>query len=655
MENTFSKEWWINALQLNESKASTETSQYHQLVLNEMDEIERTSQEFNTPIEDLRYAFETGQETILNDDVWSKLKNTDSYKIKNLEQAIKLADKYKKDWKSILNAIKAEEQLPLPMVLNWGDGKYYLVAGNTRLMIYRALGLQPVVLMAKLDLKIQEGSSVFDVNTIKLDAKQNNVIKKFIKFAVSVLDLQNVPSNLTLSYDNDEAKERHSFGYFDPNTDRIWLYVKNRNLADILRTLAHELVHRRQAELGILDENSGQTGSPIENAANAAAGALLRHFGKENNQIFEHKILKEGFEEVVDKILKVFPEMQDDFIDIGVIYNKNKTLINQISKHPDGKTLVLKNELEEQEKEFKEFLNFLEQTINLYSNISPLLKEKVYKNILETLETYLDHFKKLNKFYTKLYNHLINPLSKDQLDKEAMSLLQEVSIEQLKTQFVDSGKISLDIFDKIVDAASNQGALATWLTSKVANKLIKSEDIYKFKEYFKTFNKYKNEFPFKDINQYKTANDVTTFIKKSIEIEEKVSQAGQSINTDSKSNLVSLNGIKELESVGIKFLGMVDGYQCFKIPTELGGNEQAFKIYRKHLAKCQRNAEDEEAKGIHICTMANQDYFDSYLLGDEDVLADDLYVFFNLNDPKSPYQFHYNGEQFMDKNDNNVV
>jgi hypothetical protein len=297
MENTFSKEWWIDVLQLDESKASTETSPYHQLVLDEMDEIELTSQKFNTPIEDLRYAFETGQETILNDDVWFKLKNTDSYKIKNLEQAIKLADKYSnewgnKDWKGILDAIKNEEQLPLPMVLNWDDNKYYLVAGNTRLMIYKALGLQPVVLMAKLDLKIQEGSAVFDVNTIKLDAKQNNVIKKFIKFAVSVLDLQNVPSNLTLSYDNDEAKERHSFGYFDPNADKIWLYVKNRNLADILRTLAHELVHRRQAELDMLDENSGQTGSPIENAANAAAGALLRHFGKENNQIYEHKTNK---------------------------------------------------------------------------------------------------------------------------------------------------------------------------------------------------------------------------------------------------------------------------------------------------------------------------------------------------------------------------
>jgi Zn-dependent peptidase ImmA (M78 family) len=103
------------------------------------------------------------------------------------------------------------------------------------------------------------------------------------------LGLQSPPSNLTLSYDNDKAKEKRSFGYFDPNNKKIWVYVKNRNMADILRTLAHELVHRKQEEDGRLDINSGKTGSPIEDEANALAGVLLRNFGKINNSIYEHK------------------------------------------------------------------------------------------------------------------------------------------------------------------------------------------------------------------------------------------------------------------------------------------------------------------------------------------------------------------------------
>jgi hypothetical protein len=64
-------------------------------------------------------------------------------------------------------------------------------------------------------------------------------------------------------------------------------------MADILRTLAHELVHRKQDEDGRLDITSGETGSEIENEANAQAGILLRNFGKTNKHIYE-QLLKEG-------------------------------------------------------------------------------------------------------------------------------------------------------------------------------------------------------------------------------------------------------------------------------------------------------------------------------------------------------------------------
>jgi len=60
-------------------------------------------------------------------------------------------------------------------------------------------------------------------------------------------------------------------------------------MADILRTLAHELVHRKQEEDGRLTPTSGETGSPIEDEANAMAGVLLRNFGKINNGIYENK------------------------------------------------------------------------------------------------------------------------------------------------------------------------------------------------------------------------------------------------------------------------------------------------------------------------------------------------------------------------------
>ena len=276
-------------IEIAESKPGFYVSPYHSLIIDELGEIERTAEEFNTPIPDIRFAFENARENILTDKIWSKLENSDSFDVKNLDQAVKLANKYKKDWKSIVKAIQDEKQLPLPMVLNYGPDKYYLVAGNTRLMIYRALGLQPIVLMGAIDLTIKEESEAFDLNSIKLNESQTATIGEFIKYACKNLAIQNPPHNLTLSYDNEEAKQKRSFGYFEPTANKIWVYVKNRNMADILRTLAHELVHRRQDELGMIGEESGETGSTIENEANAMAGVLLRDFGKINNSIYENK------------------------------------------------------------------------------------------------------------------------------------------------------------------------------------------------------------------------------------------------------------------------------------------------------------------------------------------------------------------------------
>jgi hypothetical protein len=278
-----------------EYDSQTQDDVFTALVAKEESEIERTAQEFNIPLEDLKYAFIAGGMIILSDDIWSKLENTDSYDIKSLKDAIRLAKKYGKNWESTLAAIKAGKTLDPPMILNYDKTKYYLVGGNTRLMFYKALGITPKVLLATIDLPNEKA---FYLTEGKLNEEQTGTIGEFIKYSIKNLGLQNSPSSLTLSYDNDQAKEKRTFGYFDPNDKKIWVYVKNRNMADILRTLAHELVHRKQEEDGRLNIKSGETGSPIEDEANAMAGVLLRNFGKINNSIYEgvKKNLNEAFD-----------------------------------------------------------------------------------------------------------------------------------------------------------------------------------------------------------------------------------------------------------------------------------------------------------------------------------------------------------------------
>jgi Zn-dependent peptidase ImmA (M78 family) len=56
-----------------------------------------------------------------------------------------------------------------------------------------------------------------------------------------------------------------------------------------MRTLAHELVHYKQDVEHKIGPDSGETGSPIENEANALAGQIMRRFDEENPELFALK------------------------------------------------------------------------------------------------------------------------------------------------------------------------------------------------------------------------------------------------------------------------------------------------------------------------------------------------------------------------------
>lgn len=117
--------------------------------------------------------------------------------------------------------------------------------------------------------------------------KKIEVINNFVKFVGEKLNIDDNLPKILLSDDNNEAETMHSFGKFTPEISEIRVVIANRNLADILRTLGHELVHHKQNIEGKLTINSSETGSSDENEANALAGILMREFGKDNSIIFE--------------------------------------------------------------------------------------------------------------------------------------------------------------------------------------------------------------------------------------------------------------------------------------------------------------------------------------------------------------------------------
>jgi cytidyltransferase-like protein len=111
------------------------------------------------------------------------------------------------------------------------------------------------------------------------------LMKKFVEYACNRLNI--TEPKIVLITSPDYAPTNHSFGLYGNDSQRIKVVVHNRNTADVLRTLAHELVHHQQNLQGRMYDGAGEDGSPIENEAHAVAGVIMREFGRENPEIFE--------------------------------------------------------------------------------------------------------------------------------------------------------------------------------------------------------------------------------------------------------------------------------------------------------------------------------------------------------------------------------
>ena len=73
------------------------------------------------------------------------------------------------------------------------------------------------------------------------------------------------------------------------------VYCKNRALADVLRSVAHEMTHMMQDQIGILKGPIRDAGGFHEDQANSKAGELIKLFAKSDDSkkaIYESRKLK---------------------------------------------------------------------------------------------------------------------------------------------------------------------------------------------------------------------------------------------------------------------------------------------------------------------------------------------------------------------------
>ena len=109
------------------------------------------------------------------------------------------------------------------------------------------------------------------------------VVKDFMRFTKMKLNIRNdIP--VELIYDLEFSRKYSSFACIMTDSKQIYVSVINRHPVDILRSLAHEMVHYKQMING--QSIQGHTGSRHENEANAKAGVVLRDYGKLHPELF---------------------------------------------------------------------------------------------------------------------------------------------------------------------------------------------------------------------------------------------------------------------------------------------------------------------------------------------------------------------------------
>lgn len=119
-----------------------------------------------------------------------------------------------------------------------------------------------------------------------MDPRKREILKHFIGYCKKELNIQSLP-RITMINDKGFVEAHRSFGEYNPGEMSIKVFYLGRNLADVCRSLAHELTHHRQQELDLIYNEAGETGSDIENDANAMAGIIMREYGKLNSGIYD--------------------------------------------------------------------------------------------------------------------------------------------------------------------------------------------------------------------------------------------------------------------------------------------------------------------------------------------------------------------------------
>ena len=122
------------------------------LLDNEMVELKRHAEEYGTNLNSLISGFEQAELQELSDKDWANMENCESSDPSWVDIVeIREHLKGQRDFQKIEDGLKRGDMMPAPVVLYSKGHRPNLLAGNSRLLGCRALGIRPMILAIHLD------------------------------------------------------------------------------------------------------------------------------------------------------------------------------------------------------------------------------------------------------------------------------------------------------------------------------------------------------------------------------------------------------------------------------------------------------------------------------------------------------------------------
>jgi hypothetical protein len=109
-------------------------------------------------------------------------------------------------------------------------------------------------------------------------------VESFINWVCDKLQITMDMPNITYSSEK-ESETQNRTGWYNAETNDLWVYTGHRNLVDILRTVAHELSHHKQK----LDGNTGSNTNiaELESQSDMAAGMLMKLWIRKHPEVIK--------------------------------------------------------------------------------------------------------------------------------------------------------------------------------------------------------------------------------------------------------------------------------------------------------------------------------------------------------------------------------